>query len=94
MTIQFKVIDDGIGIPKDKQKRIFEKFFRADNAQKIETEGSGLGLYISKMIIEFSGGKIWFESEENKGTKFYVSIPLKGMKAKKGEKILEGKRLS
>lgn len=82
------VADNGIGIPKKQHKRIFEKFFRADNAQKLETEGSGLGLYISKMIIKSSEGKIWFQSEEGKGTKFYVSIPLSGMKKKEGKKSL------
>jgi len=86
------VSDNGIGIPKNKQRHIFEKFFRTDEARKMESEGSGLGLYISKMIIESSGGRIWFESKENKGTKFYVSIPLKGMKQKKGEKILINKK--
>ncbi|MBI2041796.1 MAG: PAS domain S-box protein [Candidatus Nealsonbacteria bacterium] len=80
--ILLTIKDNGIGIPKDKQNRIFEKFFRADNAQKIQTEGTGLGLYITKMIVEIMGGKIWFESEENKGTTFYVSLPLEGMKGK------------
>jgi len=88
------VSDNGIGIPKNKQQRIFEKFFRTDEAQKMESEGSGLGLYISKMIIKSSGGQIWFESEKNKGAKFYVSIPLEGMKQKKGEKILINKKVN
>lgn len=79
------VKDKGIGIPKDVQPRVFEKFFRSDNAMKTEAEGSGLGLYVAKMIIEAFGGKIWFESEEGKGTVFYVSLPAKGMKAKEGE---------
>lgn len=70
------VADNGIGIPKDKQYRVFEKFFRADNAQKKQTDGTGLGLYIIKMIVGTMGGKIWFVSEENKGTTFYVSLPL------------------
>jgi len=79
------VADDGIGIPKDKQHRIFEKFFRADNAQKKQTDGTGLGLYITKLIVETMGGKIWFKSAENKGTTFYVSLPLKGMKNNVGQ---------
>ncbi len=82
------VKDNGIGIPKEAQPRIFEKFFRADNAIKSVTEGSGLGLYISKMAIEATGGKIWFKSEPNKGTIFYLTIPIKGMLRKKGEKGL------
>jgi signal transduction histidine kinase len=82
------VADNGIGIPNDKQKKIFQKFFRADNAVKMETEGTGLGLYVSKMIVELSGGKIWFESQEGKGTTFFVTIPTKGMPAKEGERGL------
>jgi len=73
----FKVKDTGIGIPKQVQDRIFTKFFRAPNAAKIDTEGSGLGLFITKNIIESHGGKIWFESEEGKGTTFYFTIPVK-----------------
>ena len=85
------VQDHGIGIPKDIQSRIFERFFRADNAQKAEAEGTGLGLYVARMLIEASGGKIWFESAGiNKGTAFYVTIPVSGMKEKKGEKGVSG----
>ncbi len=76
------VSDEGIGIPKDKQEHIFEKFFRIQEVRKVAAEGTGLGLYISKMIMEASGGKIWFKSKEKKGTSFYVSIPLKGMRTK------------
>ncbi len=82
------VTDSGIGIPKEAQARIFEKFFRADNAVKIATEGTGLGLYVSRMIIESSGGSLWFESKVNKGTTFFVSLPKKGMIKKKGERGL------
>ena len=82
--------DSGIGIPKEVQARIFDKFFRADNAIRAVTEGTGLGLYIAKMVIETSGGKIWFESEPEKGTSFYFTIPLSGMKKKGGELGLAG----
>lgn len=71
-----KIRDNGIGIPESQQKRIFEKFFRAKNALAVKTSGSGLGLYIAKNIIEKHGGRVWFESEENKGTTFYFSLPL------------------
>ena len=68
--------DNGIGIPKDQQKNIFERFFRAQNAIKAETDGSGLGLFIVKSIIERHGGRIWFESEEGKGVTFYFTVPV------------------
>lgn len=77
-----KVSDTGCGIPEEQQSKIFTKFFRADNVTQ-ETEGAGLGLYIVKSIIERFGGEIRFESKENKGTNFYVSIPLTGAPKKK-----------
>jgi len=75
--IELSVKDTGIGIPKDQQERVFIKFFRGANAIRLETEGSGLGLFIVKNIIEAHGGKIWFESEENVGTTFHFTIPVK-----------------
>ncbi len=68
--------DNGIGIPKDQAKDVFLKFFRARNALKQETDGSGLGLYITKTIVEKNGGKIWFESTEGNGSTFYFTVPL------------------
>lgn len=68
-----EIIDDGIGIPKIDQKNIFNRYFRAENA--LLTEGTGIGLNISKTHIENLGGSINFESEENKGTTFTISIP-------------------
>ena len=75
--IQIKVEDTGYGIPKQEQEKVFSKFFRGSNVVKIDTEGTGLGLFIAKNIIESHGGKIWFESEENKGTAFYITLPSK-----------------
>lgn len=72
----FSVQDTGIGIPKEQQEKVFTKFFRASNASKITKEGTGLGLYVSKNIVEAHNGKMWFESEENKGSTFYFSLPL------------------
>ena len=85
----FSVSDTGFGIPKKDQPLIFNKLFRADNAKQQGVEGTGLGLYITKTIVEKSGGKIWFESEENKGTTFLITFPLTGMRAKEGTKMLE-----
>lgn len=69
------VKDSGIGIPKEEAANLFTRFYRAKNAVRVKTEGTGLGLYISKNIIEAHGGKIWVESEENKGTTFFFTVP-------------------
>ncbi|HYC79407.1 MAG TPA: HAMP domain-containing sensor histidine kinase [Candidatus Binatia bacterium] len=73
--IQGMIKDTGVGIPKDQMKNVFTKFFRAPNVLQFETVGTGLGLYITKEFIERSGGKIWIESEENKGTTIYFKLP-------------------
>jgi len=75
-SVTFMIKDNGIGIPKHQQAKIFNKFFRADNASSQETDGTGLGLYITKSIIEAHDGKIWFESEEKIGSIFYFELPL------------------
>jgi len=87
-NVLINVTDTGYGIPKEQQNKIFSKLFRADNVTQKDTEGTGLGLYIVKSIVDNAGGKIWFESEEDKGTTFFVQLPLSGMKAKKGTKKL------
>ena len=74
----FILKDSGVGIPKKQQPRIFTKFIRGDNVVRMQTEGTGLGLFIVKNIIERHKGKVWFESEEGKGTTFYVTIPFPG----------------
>jgi len=76
-NICFEIKDNGVGIPKEDQKYIFQKFFRSENAVRYQTQGSGLGLYISKAIIEGSGGKMWFKSKENKGSTFWFTLPIK-----------------
>lgn len=88
-NIIIKIADNGMGIPKSQQGQIFNKLFRANNVREKDTEGTGLGLYLVKSIIEHSGGKVWFESEENKGTTFFVEIPIMGMKKKTGSKGFE-----
>ncbi|MFH1255075.1 MAG: ATP-binding protein [bacterium] len=75
--IKFSVKDNGIGISKKQQERLFTKFFRSSGAITMETDGSGLGLFIAKNIIEAHGGKIWCESEENKGSIFSFILPIK-----------------
>ncbi len=73
--VQISVIDTGIGIPASDVEKLFKKFFRAENAVRIVTEGTGLGLYISKNIINRHGGNIWLESEVGRGTKVYITLP-------------------
>ncbi|OGZ19134.1 MAG: hypothetical protein A2494_00660 [Candidatus Lloydbacteria bacterium RIFOXYC12_FULL_46_25] len=87
-NLYIRVSDNGYGIPKGQHGKIFEKLFRADNVRQKDTEGTGLGMYIVKAIVESSGGRIWFESEENKGTTFHVLMPLSGMPKKTGAKGL------
>lgn len=75
--VRIIIADQGYGIPKDQQRRVFEKFFRGKNIVKIETEGSGLGLTIVKDIINKHDGRIFFESQEGKGTTFTLALPIK-----------------
>lgn len=73
--ILITVQDTGIGIPEKEQKMVFTKLFRASNVEAVD--GSGLGIYTIKAIVDNMGGKVWFESQEGKGTAFYVSLPQK-----------------
>ena len=75
-SLYFEIKDTGVGIPKEDRKYIFQKFFRSENVLKHQTQGSGLGLFIAKSIIERSGGRIGFRSEEEKGSTFWFSLPL------------------
>lgn len=88
-SLLLSVKDNGIGIPLKDRDRVFEKLFRADNAVTANPDGTGLGLYmIKKIIVDGLGGKIWFDTEENKGSTFYVSLPASGMQEKAGTTVL------
>jgi PAS domain S-box-containing protein len=73
---EFSVADKGIGIPSEDQDKIFDKFYRSDKAKVFSQNGTGLGLPLAKSIVESWGGKIWVESEENKGSIFHFTIPI------------------
>ena len=75
-SVLFSVKDTGFGIPDAAKSKIFQKFYRADNVRMMGAEGTGLGLYIVKSVMNLFHGKIWFESEEGKGTTFYCVFPL------------------
>jgi PAS domain S-box-containing protein len=75
-TVQWSITDSGIGIPKAAQARLFEKFYRAENGLTVETEGTGLGLYLVRLILGQFGGRVWCESEEGKGATFLFTLPL------------------
>ncbi|HXK38144.1 MAG TPA: ATP-binding protein [Candidatus Paceibacterota bacterium] len=81
----FSVQDHGIGIPKSAYSRMYEKFYRAENALTKVPAGTGLGLSLTKSLVEEMGGKLSFESVEGEGTVFTFTIPLSGMKSRKGE---------
>lgn len=77
-SVIFSVKDHGIGIPKNKQDRIFTKFYQVDTSLTRKAGGTGLGLAVCRGIVEAHGGKIWLESEEGKGSIFSFSIPVGG----------------
>ncbi len=74
-SLLFYVKDTGIGIPKERQHAIFERFVQADISDKMAKQGAGLGLAISKSFVEMLGGKIWVESEVGVGSTFYFTVP-------------------
>jgi signal transduction histidine kinase len=69
-AVEFRVTDDGIGVPKPEQHHLFTKFYRAGNARKARPDGTGLGLFMAKKVVVAQGGAIVFESEEGKGSTF------------------------
>ncbi len=79
--VLFKVTDNGIGVAKEDQKELFAKFFRAGNARKARPDGTGLGLYMAKMVIDAEGGDLIFSSEVGKGSTFGFSFDISQLKA-------------
>jgi signal transduction histidine kinase len=73
-VITVKVVDRGIGIPPEELTRIFDRFYQVDSGTKRRYNGNGLGLTIAKSIIERHGGRIWAESEKNKGSTFFFTL--------------------
>jgi len=75
-VVHLWVRDNGIGISPEDQQKIFQKFFRSDDQKAREAPGTGLGLNITKSLVEMQGGRIWFESEYRKGTTFHFTVPV------------------
>ena len=73
--VVFTVKDNGIGVPKDQQAKLFSKMFRASNAKEVRPDGTGLGLFLVKRVVQDQGGKIIFESKPGKGSLFGFTIP-------------------
>lgn len=79
--IEFSVKDTGIGVPKDQQDQLFNKFFRATNARQQRPDGTGVGLFLAKKVIDAHGGEIIFQSQENKGSTFGFRLPIEKLRA-------------
>lgn len=94
VVLQFSVSDTGIGIPRQKQDVIFEAFEQADGSKSRKYGGTGLGLTISARLVETLGGRIWVESEENKGSTFYFtcafSLAPEAVSSQSGDTVLDG----
>jgi signal transduction histidine kinase len=76
MVVHIWVKDNGIGISLEDQKKIFQKFFRSEDSKARESTGTGLGLNITRSLIEMMGGRVWFESEFRQGTTFHFTVPV------------------
>jgi len=77
-VVHIWVADNGMGINEEDQRKIFQKFFRSEDPKTREVPGTGLGLNITRSLVEMQGGKIWFESEYRKGTTFHFTVPVAG----------------
>jgi signal transduction histidine kinase len=76
--LQLSVADKGVGISREDQTGLFKQFFRAESARSTGATGTGLGLFITRSLVELQGGHIWFESELKQGSTFYVTFPTAG----------------
>jgi signal transduction histidine kinase len=74
-NIKFYVSDTGIGIPEEHKSKIFNRFYQAECGTTRRFEGTGLGLSVARAYVELLGGKIWFNSQIGKGTKFWFTVP-------------------
>ncbi len=79
-TVELRVVDDGIGVPRSEQHHLFTKFYRATNARKARPDGTGLGLFMAAKVIMAQGGSIIFNSQENKGSTFGFTLPKAALK--------------
>lgn len=93
VRVHFRVKDNGIGMPPEFQEKIYESFSREDNARVNKTEGSGLGMAISKYIVDTMGGTIALQSETGKGTEFHVTLDLERATGKEADMVLPGWKL-
>ncbi len=75
-AVEIAISDTGVGIPDNERDKIFQKFFRGNLAMRLNTEGTGLSLYIAKNVIVGHKGKIWFESKEGAGSTFFLTLPI------------------
>jgi signal transduction histidine kinase len=75
-VIHLWVKDSGIGISSDDQQKIFQKFFRSEDSKAREAPGTGLGLNITRSLVEMQGGRIWFDSQFRNGTTFHFTVPV------------------
>jgi len=74
-SVEFRVVDNGVGVPKAEQHHMFTKFYRANNARRMRPDGTGLGLFMAKKVIIAQGGAIVFKSVEGKGSTFGFTFP-------------------
>ena len=89
IKVHIEIKDNGIGIAKDKQKDLFKPFSRATNEEK----GTGLGLYISRQLARRMGGDIWFESEKNKGTTFFIEVVFEKSNYSYNQDVLKNRKI-